>query len=96
MPPLAEGFATPTREDWLKAVRAALKGEPFESLIHHTVEDLAIQPLYGPDGPPGRLRPRAARCVVHALHKRPRGRRPPRTGPSHRCIFGGTIHSEDT
>ena len=61
MTALAEGFATPTREDWLKAVRAALKGEPFERLIHRTVEDLAIQPLYGPDGPPGRLRPRAPR-----------------------------------
>jgi len=61
MTALAEGFATPTREDWLKAVRAALKGEPFESLIHHTVEDLEIQPLYGPDRPPGRLRPRRPR-----------------------------------
>lgn len=54
MTALAEGFATPTREMWLKAVRAALKGEPFESLIHHTVEDLEIQPLYGPDGQIGR------------------------------------------
>jgi methylmalonyl-CoA mutase len=34
------------REDWKAAVRATLKGAPFEDLITHTIEDLAIQPLY--------------------------------------------------
>jgi methylmalonyl-CoA mutase len=31
---------------WREAVQAVLKGAPFEDLITHTVEDLAIQPLY--------------------------------------------------
>ncbi len=47
--PLAEGFAASTREQWLAAARKALKGAPIEGLTHHTVEDLAIAPLYGPD-----------------------------------------------
>ena len=46
---LTEGFATPAREQWLAAVRAALKGAAIEDLTHHTVEDLAIAPLYGPE-----------------------------------------------
>ena len=49
----------PEGERWLKAVRAVLKGEPLESLIHHTVEDQEIRPLYGPGPVAGRLRPRA-------------------------------------
>ena len=46
---LTEGFAAPAREQWLAAVRAALKGAAVADLTHHTVEDLAIAPLYGPE-----------------------------------------------
>ena len=76
--PLAEGFATPAREPWLAAVRASLKGAPIEGLTHHTAEDLAIAPLYGPlaqstrAAPQGRSMPGAAWDVrAHVAHPDP-------------------------
>ena len=54
---LTEGFAAPAREQWLAAVRAALKGAAIEDLTHHTVEDLAIAPLYGPEPDSARRSP---------------------------------------
>ncbi len=43
---LAAEFAPATREDWLKLVRAALKERPYEKLIAHSYDGLAIEPLY--------------------------------------------------
>ena len=63
--PLAEGFATPTREQWLAAVRAGLRGAPIESLTHHTVEDLAIAPLYGPEPGAVRRAPQSRAAPAH-------------------------------
>lgn len=49
--PLADDFAPPAREDWLKLVEKTLKGESFEdALVRKTADGLAIQPLYT-DGP---------------------------------------------
>ncbi len=64
---------TPTHEDWRRAATAALKGRPFEALIHHTVEDLAIQPLYGPgpDRAQPRPRPEAPGWDIRAPAARP-------------------------
>jgi len=43
---LAAEFPAPTRDDWLKLVRAALKDRPFERLIAKTYDSLDIEPLY--------------------------------------------------
>lgn len=43
---LAEGFAAPTRADWMKLVDKTIKGAPFETLIGRTDDGLPIQPLY--------------------------------------------------
>ena len=43
---LAAEFPPASREDWLKLVRAALKDRPYEKLIAHTYDGLAIEPLY--------------------------------------------------
>jgi methylmalonyl-CoA mutase len=43
---LAAEFAPATREDWLKLVRAALKGQPYENLVMRTYDGLAIAPLH--------------------------------------------------
>ena len=43
---LAAEFATATREDWLKLVRAALKDRPYDKLTTRTRDGLAIEPLY--------------------------------------------------
>jgi methylmalonyl-CoA mutase len=43
---LAAEFPAPTRDDWLKLVRASLKDRPFERLIAKTYDGLAIEPLY--------------------------------------------------
>lgn len=49
--PLADDFAPPAREDWLRVVEKTLKGESFEdALVKHTADGLSIQPLYT-DGP---------------------------------------------
>jgi methylmalonyl-CoA mutase len=42
---LAAEFAPATREDWLKLVRAALKGQPYEKLVTRSYDGLAIEPL---------------------------------------------------
>jgi methylmalonyl-CoA mutase len=44
--PLASEFPTPTRDDWLRLVRAALKDRPIERLTSRTYDGLAIEPLY--------------------------------------------------
>jgi methylmalonyl-CoA mutase len=44
---LAAAFPTPSREDWLKLVRAALKERPFERLTTKTYDGIPIEPLYG-------------------------------------------------
>lgn len=44
--PLAEDFAPPAREDWLKLVEKTIKGAPFETLVGRTADGLPIQPLY--------------------------------------------------
>jgi len=43
---LAAEFPPATREDWLKLVRAALKGQPYEKLIARSYDGLTIEPLY--------------------------------------------------
>ena len=45
---LAAEFPPATREDWLKLVRAALKGQPYEKLIARSYDGLTIEPLYAP------------------------------------------------
>ncbi|MDE1993206.1 MAG: methylmalonyl-CoA mutase, partial [Rhizobiaceae bacterium] len=50
-----KAFAPTTREDWLKLVNRALKGADFqETLVSHTDDGIAIEPLYGrrPDAQP--------------------------------------------
>ncbi len=45
--PLADEFPASTREDWLKAVEAVLKGKPFDkTLVSRTADGIAVQPLY--------------------------------------------------
>jgi len=45
--PLADEFAAATREDWMKAVEAVLKGKPFDkTLVNRTTDNLSVQPLY--------------------------------------------------
>ncbi len=62
--PLADDFAPPAREDWLKLVEKTLKGESFEdALVRKTADGLAIQPLYTAENAPAvtrDLRPRDA------------------------------------
>ena len=43
---LAAAFPPPSREDWLKLVRSALKERPFERLTTKTYDGIAIEPLY--------------------------------------------------
>lgn len=56
---LAEEFPETSRETWLKAVEAALKGVPFEkALTRKTYEGLTLQPIYtAEDAPGGRALP---------------------------------------
>lgn len=62
--PLADDFAPPAREDWLRLVEKTLKGETFEdALVRKTADGLAIQPLYTSESAPDvvrDLRPRDA------------------------------------
>jgi methylmalonyl-CoA mutase len=44
--PLGVEFPAATREQWLRLVDGALKGAPFDRLVAHTYDDLAIEPLY--------------------------------------------------
>ena len=44
--PLAADFPSPTREDWLKLVRSALKDRPFERLTTKTYDGIPVEPLY--------------------------------------------------
>ena len=44
---LADDFAPPSREDWLKLVEKTLKGETFEdALVRRTADGIVIAPLY--------------------------------------------------
>ncbi|MEM9713817.1 MAG: methylmalonyl-CoA mutase family protein, partial [Actinomycetota bacterium] len=43
---LASDFPTPTEQDWLDAVSAAMKGRPFERLRTTTEDGLVLEPLY--------------------------------------------------
>lgn len=60
--PLADDFAPPTREAWLRVVEKTLKGESFEdALVKHTADGLSIQPLYTADTAPNVVRDLSAR-----------------------------------
>lgn len=60
--PLADDFAPPTREAWLRVVEKTLKGESFEdALVKHTADGLSIQPLYTADTAPDVVRDLSAR-----------------------------------
>jgi methylmalonyl-CoA mutase len=50
MTDLAHSFPPASAADWRALVEKTLKGQPFESLAHATVEGLPIAPLYGPEG----------------------------------------------
>ncbi len=55
--PLADDFAPPAREAWLRVVEKTLKGESFEdALVKHTADGLSIQPLYTADSAPDVVR----------------------------------------
>jgi len=55
--PLADDFAPPAREDWLRLVEKTLKGESFEdALVRRTADGLSIQPLYTADSAPAVVR----------------------------------------
>ncbi|MFZ4607504.1 MAG: methylmalonyl-CoA mutase subunit beta [Caulobacter sp.] len=57
MLPLADDFAPPAREAWLRVVEKTLKGESFEdALVKHTADGLSIQPLYTADSAPDVVR----------------------------------------
>jgi methylmalonyl-CoA mutase len=43
---LAAEFPPATREDWLKLVRAMLRGAPYETLIARSYDGLTIEPLH--------------------------------------------------
>jgi methylmalonyl-CoA mutase len=62
--PLADDFAPPAREDWLRLVEKTLKGETFDdALVRKTADGIAIQPLYTAESAPDvvrDLRPRDA------------------------------------
>ena len=54
---LADDFAPPSREDWLKLVEKTLKGETFDdALVRRTADGLNIQPLYTAESAPGVVR----------------------------------------
>lgn len=60
--PLADDFAPPAREDWLRLVEKTLKGETFEdALVRKTPDGLAIQPLYTAESAPDVVRDLRAR-----------------------------------
>lgn len=60
--PLADNFAPPTREDWLKLVEKTLKGESFDdALVRKTADGLSIQPLYTAESAPAVVRDLRAR-----------------------------------
>jgi len=60
--PLADDFAPPAREDWLKLVEKTLKGESFDAaLVRRTADGLAIQPLYTAESAPAVVRDLRAR-----------------------------------
>jgi methylmalonyl-CoA mutase len=50
--PLADGFPAAGEERWRALVERVLKGAPFERLIGHTADGIAIQPLYHPGNAP--------------------------------------------
>lgn len=52
--PLAADFPAAGRDDWLKLVRDALKGAPYERLVARTYDAIPIEPLYAraPDAQP--------------------------------------------
>jgi len=55
--PLADDFAPPTREAWLRVVEKTLKGESFEdALVKRTADGLSIEPLYTADSAPDVVR----------------------------------------
>ena len=55
--PLADDFAPPSREDWLRVVEKTLKGESFDdALVKRTADGLSIQPLYTAESAPGVVR----------------------------------------
>jgi len=55
--PLADDFAPPAREAWLRVVEKTLKGESFEdALVKRTADGLSIQPLYTADTAPDVVR----------------------------------------
>ena len=55
--PLADDFAPPAREDWLRLVEKTLKGETFDdALVRRTADGLTIQPLYTAESAPGVVR----------------------------------------
>jgi methylmalonyl-CoA mutase len=68
---LAAEFPAPTRDDWLKLVRAALKDRPFERLIAKTYDGLAIEPLYPRAAHAGSLSARSGPWQVMARADHP-------------------------
>ncbi len=45
--PLAAEFPAATRDDWMKAVEAVLKGKPFDkALVNHSADGIRIEPVY--------------------------------------------------
>ncbi|MDO9472362.1 MAG: methylmalonyl-CoA mutase family protein [Caulobacter sp.] len=60
--PLADDFAPPAREDWLRLVEKTLKGETFDdALVRNTPDGIAIQPLYTAETAPDVVRDLRAR-----------------------------------
>ena len=60
--PLADDFAPPAREDWLRLVEKTLKGETFDdALVRKTADGIAIQPLYTAETAPDVVRDLRAR-----------------------------------
>ena len=60
--PLADDFAPPAREDWLRLVEKTLKGETFDdALVRKTADGFAIQPLYTAESAPDVVRDLRAR-----------------------------------
>lgn len=59
--PLAEGFPSATRADWLSLVARTLKGAGSESLAGRTADGLPVMPLYGAEdgGRPANFTPAA-------------------------------------
>jgi methylmalonyl-CoA mutase len=49
----ADRYPARSYEDWREAAEATLKGAPFDKkLVSRTHEGVAVQPVYGPSGPP--------------------------------------------